>query len=70
MEKYRIFFQEGEEEDVLRILGSSRDVHIDQVNTNQVVFSITGDHPHEVFEHLLDRVDQLVYAFRPHYGYY
>jgi hypothetical protein len=70
MEHYRIDFQEGEEEDILRILRSTRDVLIDHINANNIVITIKRDHANELYRSLLDRIDQLVYAFRPHHGYF
>jgi hypothetical protein len=69
MATYRIYFEEGEVEDILRILRSTDDVTVDVVNSKSVSFTIRHGKPNRLYRNLVDRIDQQVYAFRPHHGY-
>lgn len=70
MENYIIYFKEGEEEEILRILRRSSDVLIDNISTNSIGITIEKDDAVYFYVKLMDQIDQQVYAFRPHHGYY
>jgi hypothetical protein len=65
MENYRVYFEEGEREDVLRILRRSSDVLIDNINTNSFGITIERDDAEAFYVKLLDRIDREIYQFRP-----
>ena len=69
MENYRIYFDEEEKDDVLRILRSYSDVLIDNMNTNSFGITIERDDAKSFYIKLLDQIDREVYAFRPHNQY-
>lgn len=69
MENYRIYFEEDEKEDVLRILRRSSDVLIDNMNTNSFGITIERDDAQTFYLKLLDRIDREVYSFRQHNKY-
>ena len=67
MENYRIYFEDGgEREDIMRILRSSSDVLIDNINTNSFGITIERDDAESFYVKLIDKIDREVYAFRPH----
>jgi len=70
MENYRIYFEEGEEEEILTILRRSHDVLIDNINSNSIGITIEKDNAGSLYVRLLDQIDREVYAFRPHHRYY
>lgn len=70
MENYRIYFEEGEDEEILTILRSFSDVLINNVNVNSIAITIEKDDADTFYAKLIDKIDRLVYAFRPHYKYY
>jgi hypothetical protein len=69
MENFRIYFEADEEDDVLRILRSSNDIIVDNINANSVGITIERDDAESFYVRLLDIIDREVYAFRPHHGY-
>ena len=69
MENYRIYFEEEEKDDVLRILRRSSDVLIDNMNTNSFGITIERDDAESFYLKLLDNIDREVYAFREHHKY-
>jgi hypothetical protein len=70
MENYRIYFEEGEEEEILSILTKYSDVLIDNINTNSIGITIESDDANVFYVRLMDEIDQQVYAFRPHHRYH
>jgi hypothetical protein len=70
MENYRIYFEEGEEEEILRILRQYHDVLIDNVNNTSIGITIEKERADPFYVKLMDMIDQQVYAFRPHYRYF
>jgi hypothetical protein len=69
MENYRIYYEEGEEEEILKILRSSNDVLIDNINEHSIGITIESDHANAFYVKILDQIDREVYAFRPHHRY-
>lgn len=70
MENYRIYFEEGEQDDILRILRKSSDVLIDNINTNSIGITIEKDDAGLFYVRLLNQIDREVYDFRPHHRYH
>lgn len=70
MENYRIYFEEGEEEDILRILRRSSDVLIDNIHNNSIGITVEKDDADLFYVRLLEQIDREVYDFRPHHRYY
>jgi hypothetical protein len=70
MENFRIYFQEGEAEEVLRILQNCSDVIIDNVQSNSIGITIERDNADWYYVRLLDRIDRQVFDFRPHHRYF
>ena len=65
-----MYYQEGEEEDILRILRRSSDVLIDNINANSIGITVERDDAEEFYTRLLDQIHREVYDFRPHHNYY
>jgi hypothetical protein len=65
MENYRVYFEEDEREDVLRILRRSSDILIDNMNTNSFGITIERDDAEEFYIKLLEKIDREIYQFRP-----
>jgi hypothetical protein len=70
MENYRIYFEEGEEDEILRILRRSSDILIDNINNNSIGITVEKDDADSFYVKLMDLIDQQVYAFRPHHSYH
>jgi hypothetical protein len=70
MENYRIYFEEGEQEEILKIIRSSSDIIIDGINSNSIGITIERDDAEEFYVRLLERIDRLVADFRPHHRYF
>lgn len=64
MENYRVYYQEGEEEDILRILRRTSDVVIDNINHNSIGITVERNDAERVYIHLLDQIQREVYDFR------
>jgi hypothetical protein len=69
MENYRIYFEHGEEEEILSVLRSYNDIIIDNINSNSIGITIERDDAESFYVRLLDQIDRDVYSFRPHVGY-
>jgi hypothetical protein len=70
MENYRIYFEEGEEEEILNVLRRFHDVIVDNISSNSIGITIERDDANSFYIKLLDDVDREIYAFRPHHRYY
>jgi hypothetical protein len=70
MENYRIYFQEGEEEDILRILRQSSDILIDNISGNSIGITVEREDADHFYLRLLNQLDREVFDFRPHNGHY
>jgi len=69
MENYRIYFEEGEQEEILKILRSSNDIIIDGINFNSIGITIERDDAEEFYVKVLDKIDRMVGDFRQHNKY-
>jgi hypothetical protein len=65
MENFRVYYQQGEEEDILRILKRSSDVLIDNINANSIGITVERDNAEEFYTRLIDQIYREVYDFRP-----
>jgi hypothetical protein len=70
MENFRVYYQQGEEEDILRILRRSSDVLIDNINSNSIGITVERDNAEEFYARLIDQIYREVYDFRPYHNYY
>ena len=64
MENYRVYYQEGEVDDILRILRRSSDILIDNINSNSIGITVERDNAEEFYAKLLDQLHREVYDFR------
>jgi hypothetical protein len=69
MENYRIYFEKGEEEEILTILRNTKGVLIDAVNDRSIGISIEGTNPKNQYLKLLNIIDRYVFSFRPFHRY-
>jgi hypothetical protein len=69
MENYRIYFEEGEQEDIIRILQRSNDIVIDNIGGNSIGITVERDDAELFYTKLLAQIDREVYDFRPHHRY-
>lgn len=65
-----MYYQQGEEEDILRILRRSSDVLIDNINDNSIGITVEKDNAEEFYARLIDQIYREVYDFRPHLNYF
>lgn len=70
MENFRVYYQPGEEDDILRILRRSNDVLIDNISPGSIGITIERDNAEEFYTRLLDQIYREVYDFRQHHKYY
>ncbi len=64
MENFRVHYQEGEQEDILRILRRSNDIVIDNIGPQSIGFTVERDDAEGFYAHLLDQIQREVYDFR------
>lgn len=64
MRTYRIYCEEGERAEVMRILRKYNDVVIDNVDSNSIGITVETDNPDEFFQNLLSEIDREVYRYR------
>lgn len=64
MENFRVYYQEGEQDDILRILRRSSDILIDNINSNSIGITVERDDAEEFYAKLLDQIHREVYDFR------
>lgn len=69
MENYRIYFEPGEEDDILEKLRRYNDIVIDNINSNSIGITIERDDAEPLYLKVMDRLDREVYSFRPHLRY-
>jgi len=68
MENYRIYFDEAERSDVLRILRKYNDVLIDNIDDHSVGITIERDDSGLFYRGLMDEIDREVYSLRSDSG--
>jgi hypothetical protein len=64
MENFRVYYKEGEQDDILRILRRSSDILIDNINSSSIGITVERDNAEEFYAHLLDQIQREVYDFR------
>jgi hypothetical protein len=69
MENFRVYYQQGEEEDILRILRQSSDILIDNINSNSIGITVERHDAQGFYGRLLHQLQREVYDFRPHHNY-
>ena len=69
MENYRIYFEPGEEDDILEKLRRYNDIVIDNINSNSIGITIERDDAETLYLKVMDQIDREVYSFRPHMRY-
>jgi hypothetical protein len=68
MENYRIYFDQAERDDVIRILRKHNDVVIDNVDDHSIGITIERDDNGEFYRRLMLQIDQEVYSARTESG--
>jgi hypothetical protein len=68
MENYRIYFDESERHDVLRILRKYNDVLIDNIDDHSVGITIETDDSGTFYRNLMEEIDRDVYSLRSESG--
>jgi hypothetical protein len=58
MNNYKIKFLENQRDDVLHILRQSNDIIIDNIGDVSIGITIERDDAEEIYQDLLDRIDQ------------
>ncbi len=69
METYRIYFEEREQGEVLRILGHYGGVQINDVSHNSIDIGIDRPDGDEFYEKLMEQLEREVYDSSPQYRY-
>lgn len=64
MENYRIYCDERERADIMRILRKYNDVVIDNVDANSFGITIEGDSAETLYQQLRDEIDREVFRYR------
>jgi hypothetical protein len=68
MQNYRIYFDESEREDLLRILRSYNDIIIDNIDDHSVGITIERDDDGEFYRALMNEIDRDIYSLRTESG--
>ena len=68
MENYRIYFEESERNDILRILQNYNDVVIDNIDDHSVGITIERDDNGMFYRTLMGEIDRNVYSMRTESG--
>jgi hypothetical protein len=66
MENYRIYFGNNEKDEILKILGRSNDVVIDNIDEHSVGITIERDDAEFLYMNLLEIIEREVYSLRQH----
>ena len=69
MRNYRIYFEKGEEEEILSILRNFDGVVIDVVTANSIGITIESNIPDTIYLKVMDEIDKQVYTFRQFHRY-
>lgn len=68
MENYRIYFSEGEKNEILRVLRNHHDIIIDNIDDNSVGITIERDDNGVSYRNLMDEIDREIYSLRSESG--
>lgn len=64
MENYRIYFEEGDRAEVMRILRKYNDVVVDNVDANSFGITIEHDNPEAFYRDLMNEIEREVFHLR------
>ncbi len=64
MENYRIYCEEGERAEVMRILRTHNDIVIDNVDSQSIGITIERSNPEAFLRDLLDQIEREVFQYR------
>jgi len=68
MENYRIYFDESERNEIVKILRKYNDIIIDNIDDNSVGITIEREDSAEFYRDLMDEIDRTVYSMRSESG--
>ena len=68
MENYRIYFDESERNDVVRILRSYNDIIIDNIDDHSVGITIEHQDAPAFYREVMSEIDRQVYSLRTESG--
>jgi hypothetical protein len=68
MENYRIYFDESERDDVVRILRTYNDIIIDNIDDHSVGITIERDDAGMFYRNVMSEIDRQVYSLRTESG--
>jgi hypothetical protein len=68
MENYRIYFDEAERNDVVRILRAYNDVIIDNIDDHSVGITVERDDGGALYRSIMYEIDRQVYSLRTESG--
>lgn len=68
MENYRIYFDDSEREQILKILERYNDIVIDNVDDHSVGITIELDDSSEFYRKLMEEIDRSIYSLRTQSG--
>ena len=68
MENYRIYFDESERNEIVKILRKYNDVIIDNIDDNSVGITIEHENSAEFYRNLMEEIDRAVYSMRSESG--
>jgi hypothetical protein len=68
MENYRIYFDDRERNEVIRILRKHNDVVIDNIDDHSVGVTIERDDSGAFYRQIMDEIDKEVYSLRTESG--
>jgi hypothetical protein len=68
MENYRIYFDESERNDVVRILRKYNDIVIDNIDDHSVGITIERDDSGGFYRELMEEIDREIYSMRTESG--
>jgi hypothetical protein len=68
MENYRIYFDEAERNEVLRILRRYNDIVIDNIDDHSVGITLERDDSGPFYRNLMEEIDREVYSLRSESG--
>lgn len=68
MENYRIYFDDRERNEVIRILRSHNDIVIDNIDDHSVGITIERDDSGAFYRQIMNEIDKEVYSLRTESG--
>jgi hypothetical protein len=68
MENYRIYFDQSERNEVIRIVRSYNDIIIDNIDDHSIGITIEREDSAEFYRRLMEEIDRDVYSMRTESG--